>query len=114
MSKIIDKWVKENNFHCEDFSNIERLVRLKEDKRLTISLCIPTLNEEKTIGKIIRVLKKTLMLQHKLLDEIAVIDSGSTDKTKEIALKCGADFYLAKNYLKSVGNFRGKGENLWL
>lgn len=113
MAKGLNKWLKENKFNCEEFSNIEELVKLKNEKGLKISLCIPTLNEEKTIGKIIRVIKKSLMKEHKLLDELAVIDSGSTDSTKEIALKCGADFYLARNYLKEHGIYKGKGENLW-
>lgn len=113
MTKGLDKWLKENNFNCEQFSDISMLVRLKNEKKLTISLCIPTLNEEKTIGRIVKVIKKACMKEHKLLDEIVVIDSGSTDKTKEIAIRAGADFYLARNCPRHLGNFKGKGENLW-
>jgi len=42
-----------------------------------------------------------------------VIDSGSEDKTLEVASNYGADVYLASDILPEVGNKRGKGENLW-
>jgi len=50
---------------------------------------------------------------HPLLDEIAVIDSGSTDNTCKVARDFGADVYIAENYLKRYGKKKGKGENLW-
>ncbi|MDH4318753.1 MAG: glucosyl-3-phosphoglycerate synthase, partial [Desulfobulbaceae bacterium] len=48
-----------------------------------------------------------------LLDEIAVIDSGSTDSTREVAASFGADVYLSADILPELGFKRGKGENLW-
>jgi glucosyl-3-phosphoglycerate synthase len=102
-----------NKFKCSSFSDIKRLGQLKRQQKLKISLCVPTYNEEKAIEKIITVLKSSLMERYKLVDEIAVIDSGSTDKTTEIARKAGADVYLASDILKRQGNHRGKGENLW-
>ena len=80
---------------------------------MSISLCIPTLNEERTIGKEIVVLKSELMDRHRLLDEIAVIDSGSDDATREVARAFGADVYPAAEILPKCGHHRGKGENLW-
>ncbi len=50
-----------------------------------ISAYIVTLNEEKRLGRTLQALKQ-------VADEIFVIDSGSTDKTKEIALENGAEF----------------------
>lgn len=54
-----------------------------------ISAYIVTLNEEKRLGKTLQALKK-------VADEIFVIDSGSTDKTQEIAEKYGAKFLFHK------------------
>ena len=51
--------------------------------------------------------------RYPLLDEIAVIDSGSTDRTCEIAASFGADVYIASEHLPECGDHRGKGENLW-
>uniref|UniRef100_UPI000B7F8077 glucosyl-3-phosphoglycerate synthase n=1 Tax=Candidatus Entotheonella palauensis TaxID=93172 RepID=UPI000B7F8077 len=73
----------------------------------------PTLNEEKTIGKEVVIMKSELMDRYPLLDEIAVIDTGSVDNTREIAEEFGAKVFLASDHLKEMGELRGKGENLW-
>ena len=112
MNKL-QQWLKSRTFHYTDFMDIEKLVEMKKAKGLKISLCFPTLNEEKTIGKSVIIMKSELMDRYPLLDEIAVIDSGSTDNTLAIAEKFGADTYLASDYLKDEGICYGKGENLW-
>lgn len=109
----INTWIKERTFHHSQFSDIKQMVELKEKKNLSISLCIPTLNEEATIGKEIIIFNSELMIKHPLLDEIAVIDSGSTDKTLEVAATYGADTYLARKILSDLPERIGKGENLW-
>lgn len=112
MSKIED-WIKTNTFHHSQFWDLLSLIEAKEKKNLKISLCLPALNEEETIGKEIVVFRSELMERYPLLDEIAVIDSGSTDQTREISAEYGADVYLAENILPEVGDKKGKGENLW-
>jgi glucosyl-3-phosphoglycerate synthase len=107
------KWLAEQTFHHSNFWDIKWLVEEKERQGLTISLCLPTLNEEKTIGQEIVILKAELADRYPLLDEIAVIDSGSNDRTLEIAASFGADVYNAAECLPECGNYRGKGENLW-
>ncbi len=109
----INNWLQSNTFHYSQFWDLLRLVEEKEKKDITISLCIPTLNEEKTIGKEIVLFKSELQDRYPLLDEIAVVDSGSTDRTLEIAASFGADVYLSADILPGMGFKRGKGENLW-
>jgi len=58
-------------------------------------------------------MKSELMTRYPLLDELVVIDSGSTDKTREIARSYGADVYEATEILPDLEKFKGKGENLW-
>jgi glucosyl-3-phosphoglycerate synthase len=101
------------SFHSRAYSDKKRLVELKREKNLTISLAFPTLNEEATIAKEILVLKTELMDRYPLIDEIAVIDSGSKDRTQEVAQKFGATVFVASEILPQYGNQRGKGENLW-
>jgi glucosyl-3-phosphoglycerate synthase len=108
-----NSWLENNTFHHSEFSNLGRLVQEKQRKNLKISLCLPTLNEEKTIAKEIIIMKSELMTRYPLLDELIVIDSGSTDKTLEIAASFGAEVYSADDILPNLEQFRGKGENLW-
>ncbi len=108
-----EQWLKERTFHHTNFWDLKWLVEEKERQGLTISLCLPALNEEKTIGKEIIILKSELCDRYPLIDEIAVIDSGSKDRTREIAASFGADVYLASEQLPSQGDLPGKGENLW-
>jgi glucosyl-3-phosphoglycerate synthase len=100
-------------FTTVNFGIFLNLVKEKEKKGLKISLCIPTLNEEKTIGKEVLILRSELMERYPLIDEFAIIDSGSEDKTLEVAGSYGADTYLASDILPEEGDKRGKGENLW-
>jgi glucosyl-3-phosphoglycerate synthase len=104
------QWLAEQTFHHSNFWNIKWLVEEKNRQGLSISLCLPTLNEERTIGQEIVILKAELSDHYPLLDEIAVIDSGSTDRTCEIAASFGA---IASECLPEHGNRSGKGENLW-
>src|SRR6056297_3519269 len=109
----LNTWLKRNTYHHSAFTDLEDLVAQKKKQNITISLCIPTLNEEATIGKEIILFRSELMSRYPLLDEIAVIDSGSTDDTVSVARSFGADVYLADNILPDLDTKKGKGENLW-
>jgi len=108
-----EQWLAERTFHHANFWDIKWLVEEKQRQGLSISLCLPTFNEERTIGQEIVILKAELFDHYPLLDEIAVIDSGSTDRTCQIAQSFGADCYVASEHLTEFGSHRGKGENLW-
>ncbi len=108
----LNNWINKNTYHHSDFSDLRSLVEKKESQGLSISLCIPTLNEELTIGKEIVIFKSELMNRYPLIDEIAVIDSGSEDNTLEVAASFGADTYLSSDILPEEGSKRGQGENL--
>jgi len=108
-----ETWLGQRTFHHSNFWDIKFLVEEKQRQGLSISLCLPTLNEENTIGQEIVILKAELADRYPLVDEIAVIDSGSTDRTREIAASFGADVYIASEFLPEEGEQRGKGENLW-
>ena len=108
-----DPWLQRNTYHHSHFDDLGELVAAKERLGASISLCIPALNEELTIGKEIVIFRSELMDRYPLLDEIAVLDSGSEDATREVAHDFGADVYLAEDILPHLPCHRGKGENLW-
>ena len=109
----LQHWIDKNTYHHSQFWDLKKLVEAKEKRGLSISLCLPTLNEEKTIGKEVILFKSELVNRYPLLDEIAVIDSGSDDKTLEVAKTYGADTYLSSDILPDLEPKMGKGENLW-
>jgi glucosyl-3-phosphoglycerate synthase len=113
LANVVDKWFAENTFDSREFEDLRELVRLKRAQGLTISLGLPALNEEETIGSIIRVVKQELMERHPLLDEIVLIDSRSTDRTREIAASFGLPAVCHQDILPEYGSYAGKGEALW-
>ncbi len=113
LAVVVDKWFAENTYHSREFMNLERLMRLKEDQGVSISLALPALNEQDTVGNVIRTVKSALMDKIPILDEIVLIDSGSEDKTREIARDLGVPVYIHQEILPQHGVYHGKGEALW-
>jgi glucosyl-3-phosphoglycerate synthase len=113
LSERVDQWFAENTFQRREFSDLEKLLELKKKQQVTISLGLPALNEEETIGEIIRTVKKALLDDAPLLDEIVLIDSASTDDTVKIARDLGVPAYVHQEILPQRGSNRGKGEALW-
>jgi glucosyl-3-phosphoglycerate synthase len=109
----VERWFGESNFHHAEFSDLRRLANLKETQGVTVSLVLPTLNEEETVGPIVRRAIREMMGRVPLLDEILVIDSASTDRTREIAEAEGARVVEHPAVLTRYGSFIGKGEALW-
>lgn len=106
-------WYSQHTFKQQQFKNINKLVELKEEQGHTISLCLPTYNEVGTIGNILKVIKKKLVIDYPLLDEIILIDGGSTDGTLEIVEEAGVKVYFQDKVLRGLGKAQGKGEGLW-
>ncbi len=113
ISPIVDRWFAENTFHSHEFRNLQYLLDLKERQGLTVSLALPTLNEEKTVGKIISTIKSRLIEQVPLIDEMVVIDSNSEDRTVQIAEALGVPVFRHPEVLPRCGSYVGKGEGLW-
>jgi glucosyl-3-phosphoglycerate synthase len=94
-------------FHHRDF-DLRALRRLKAVQGAAVSCVVPTLNEAATITRVLAALGK-----NPLVDELVVVDSGSTDATRELAAAAGAQVHLASAIRPELGPARGKGENLW-
>ena len=76
----------------------------------TISVVLPALNEAPTVGSVIDTI--TPMLGG-LVDELIVLDSGSTDETEACARAAGARVIRREEALPEVPPQPGKGEALW-
>jgi glucosyl-3-phosphoglycerate synthase len=113
ISELVDKWFVENTFTSAEFADLNALRAHKEKQGLRISVGLPTLNEEATIAKVIQVIRSRLMERVPLVDELVVIDSDSTDRTREIARELGVPVHIHQRLLPEMGAGRGKGEALW-
>jgi glucosyl-3-phosphoglycerate synthase len=86
------------------------LVRRKGATR--VSVVLPALDEEPTVGEIVTGVRG-LAERTGLIDEIVVVDSGSVDRTAEVAADAGAAVHHRDDILPRLGSHPGKGEVLW-
>lgn len=80
----------------------------KDSEELELSIVMPCLNEEETIGICIQKAKKYLD-KTKISGEVLIVDNGSTDRSVEISQKMGARVVKEEN--KGYGNALIKGTN---
>ena len=113
IGEIVDKWFVQNTFSSSEFADLRKLVEAKERQNIRISVGLPTLNEEATIARVIRAIRTRLVERFPLVDEIVVIDSDSTDRTREIARAEGVPVHIHSQILPDTGTYVGKGEALW-
>ncbi len=102
ISILVDKWFAENTYHANEFADLKQLLELKNKQGLSISLALPALNEEETVGKVIQTIKSALMDNVPLLDEIVLIDSNSTDQTRQIAEDLGIPVFIHQQILAQL------------
>jgi len=95
------------SFHCRDF-DVRELCRLKSAQGVVVSCVVPTLNEAAMVARVVAAMRR-----NPLVDEVVVVDSGSTDETRELAAAAGALVFLASAIRPELGPGCGKGENLW-
>ena len=113
ISVLVDKWFAENTYHAAEFEDLAHLVELKEAQGVTISLALPALNEEETVGNVIHTIRSALVSRYPLVDEIVLLDSNSTDRTRQIAADLGVQVYIHQELLPEYTPRHGKGDALW-
>jgi glucosyl-3-phosphoglycerate synthase len=106
----VDEWFASKTFASTQWSR-HRLAELKG--QTTVSLVLPAHNEGTTVGPITSALRRQLVEEVSLVDELVVVDSGSCDDTAAVAGRAGARVVRQDAVLPQLGNQPGKGEALW-
>lgn len=94
--------------------SVPELVAAKAGR--TVSIVLPALDEEETVGHVvsaIRPLMAAVAAGGPLVDEVVVLDGGSTDGTARRARAAGARVVSREEALPDVPVRPGKGEVLW-
>ena len=112
MLNEVERWLSTRSWSKTD-RPLHKIMAAKRATGQSVSVVLPALNEEETVGDIVAVIRHDLMRQVPLVDEIVVVDSGSTDRTSEVATAAGARVVHRDDILPRVPTVPGKGEVLW-
>ncbi|MET7369448.1 glucosyl-3-phosphoglycerate synthase [Streptomyces sp. NPDC005566] len=114
MLEEVERWLTRRSWSADD-RPLDRLTaaRARDPRRARVSVVLPALNEEATVGAIVEEIRRELMEKVRLVDELVVIDSGSTDATADVARRAGARVVHRDAILPRIPAVPGKGEVLW-
>ncbi|MFG2337589.1 glucosyl-3-phosphoglycerate synthase [Streptomyces yangpuensis] len=114
MLEEVERWLADRSWSAAD-RPLDQLLDLKRAAGTTVSVVLPALDEEATVGAIVEVIRRELIegLPVPLVDELVVVDSGSADRTAEVAAKAGARVVHRDEILPRIPALPGKGEVLW-
>jgi len=111
MHPVARAWFERRTSTAGDWA-VDRLVSAKARGSHRVSVVLPALDEEPTVGDIVAGIV-ALADRTGLVDEVVVVDSGSTDDTAKVAAYAGATVYHRDEILPAHGSYPGKGEVLW-
>ncbi|MFD9002833.1 glucosyl-3-phosphoglycerate synthase [Streptomyces sp. NPDC059582] len=112
MLEEVERWLSTRSWSVTD-RPLHKILAAKRARGQSVSVVLPALNEEETVGDIVAVIRHDLMQQVPLVDEIVVVDSGSTDRTSAVAAAAGARVVHRDDILPRIPAVPGKGEVLW-
>jgi glucosyl-3-phosphoglycerate synthase len=110
MRPVTEQWFADRTFQYPDWTP-ECLAAAKAGRR--VSVVLPALDEEATVGAIVAAIVPLTRGEDPLVDELVVVDSGSTDRTIEVAAAAGARVVRRSDVLSHLPPLPGKGEVLW-
>lgn len=89
------------------------LVTAKSLQGHSVSVCLPARDEAETVGGVVAIVRRALVDRLSLVDEIVVMDDGSTDGTGDAARAEGARVFRVEELLPELPAGTGKGNAMW-
>ncbi|MBF9072199.1 glucosyl-3-phosphoglycerate synthase [Streptacidiphilus fuscans] len=108
----VEEWLRRRSWSAAD-RPLPDLLAAKRHSGATVSVVLPALDEEETVGEIVTAIRRDLVEAVPLVDELVVVDSGSVDRTAHEAAAAGARVIHRDDILPRLPAGPGKGEVLW-
>jgi glucosyl-3-phosphoglycerate synthase len=100
------RWQEQRSFHHSRYD--EALLATRES---SISVCLPARECAATVGEIVE--KLAALRERGAIDQLVVIDGGSSDATAQIAADAGASVFAEAELMTEFGPVAGKGDAMW-
>jgi glucosyl-3-phosphoglycerate synthase len=101
-----EQWRQARSFHHSRYDEAALMAR-----EGTASVCLPARDCALTIGPIVELLAG--LRERGAIDQLVVIDGGSSDETVAIATDAGASVYAESSLMAAYGPVEGKGDAMW-
>lgn len=103
-------WFSQRTSSWQDWP-VADVVASKGEHR--VAVVIPARDEEQTIADVVTQIRRDLIDDAALVDELVVMDSLSSDDTAKVAAEAGAVVHSVADVRPDLGVRSGKGEALW-
>ncbi len=113
MQATSEAWLASHTWSTHEWPR-HRVAEAVSAAGLSVAVVLPALNEAATVGSIVATIADDLCSgPTAFVDELVVVDSGSTDATAEVAAAAGARVVQREDVLGHIPPVVGKGEAMW-
>jgi glucosyl-3-phosphoglycerate synthase len=99
-------WREARSFHHSRYDEA-----ILEARECSISVCLPARDCAATVAPIVELLAG--LRERGAIDQLVVIDGGSSDETARLAADAGASVFAEDSLMRDYGAVAGKGDAMW-
>jgi glucosyl-3-phosphoglycerate synthase len=109
-TSVVERWAQRRTFHHSPYSPA-RIAAARTEQGLGVSVCLPARECAQTVGEHVSALMG--LREAGAVDEVVVIDAGSSDGTAAVAERAGAVVYHEAELMPELGSVLGKGDAMY-
>ncbi len=109
---LVERWLERRSYDHSQFADLDSLARRKQDLALCVTAVLPTREVAASLGPIIETVH-SLNRRARLVDQLLVVDAGSSDGSAALAASLGAEVHDQDELLPQFGPAIGKGDAMW-